>query len=351
MLSVSSAQEMARVALEWTVYIVLGITGVLVISIAVYGLGSFALMRAHTARRSFGMSFRELARETILASLTQPFVPLFYLIGHRMEPLFAKAADKAVKGSRVPVVFVHGYMQNRVDFYGLARAFAKRGIGPLYGINYPWFASITSNARRLERYVERVCREANAPAVDLVCHSMGGLVAIEMLHSEAEASAEEGKKAIKVRKLVTIATPHAGVAWRGPIFGVGATSLRRGSKLLETHSGYALKVPTLSVFSSHDNIVHPKETASLLKRGGRDVEVEGFGHLSILFSEAVYEHVASFLVEPGPSKAIVVPDDVRGTDEQVGVRVGEDEQRDQPEHEQLEQPEPELELERERERL
>ena len=186
-------------------------------------------------------------------------------------------------------------MQNRVDFLGLARALARRRIGPLFGFNYPWFVSIESNAKRLERFVDRVCRETGSAAVDVVCHSMGGLVAIEMLRDEAR------RDALKVRRCVTIATPHAGVAWRGPMVGFGATMLRRGSKLLEAHAGYALKLPVLSVFSSHDNIVHPKETSHLVKRGGRDVEVEGFAHLALLFSPAVAEHVASFLLEPAPA--------------------------------------------------
>ena len=270
----------------------LGVGG-LIVSIFLYALGSFALMRPYTTARTFGVSLRELAREATLAALTQPFLPLFYLVGHRMEPLAMRGRSDFA--SEVPVVFVHGYMQNRVGFVGLARLLARRRIGPLFGFNYPWFASLEANARRLERFVERVCRETDSAAVDLVCHSMGGLVAMEMLRDEARADQ------LKVRRCVTIATPHAGVAWRGPVFGAGAASLRRGSKLLAAHAGYALKLPTLSIFSTHDNIVHPKETSHLVRRGGRDVEVEGIAHLSILFSPVVAEHVASFLLEPGPA--------------------------------------------------
>jgi predicted alpha/beta hydrolase family esterase len=261
-------------------------------SILVYAVGSFALMRPYTATRTLRVSLRELTREAVLAVVTQPLLPLYYLYGHRMEWLARR--PKVERASKVPVVFVHGYMQNRVGFVGLARALASRGIGPLFGFNYPWFASLESNARRLERFVERVCNETGSAAVDLVCHSMGGLVAMEMLHDEAH------KQNLKVRRCVTIATPHAGVAWRGPLLGVGATSLRRGSKLLEAQAGYTLALPTLSIFSSHDNVVHPKETAYLVKRGGRDVEVEGIAHLAILFSRPVAEHVAAFLLEPGP---------------------------------------------------
>lgn len=252
--------------------------------------GSFLLMAAHTERRPFGASLRAILREATLVILTQPLLPLYYLIGRRMGGAVRDAAD----GLRaVPVVFVHGYMQNRVGFVALARALARRGLGPLYGFNYPWWAALDANVRRLERFVAQVCDETRAPAVDLVCHSMGGLVAMEMMRRTA-ASAEVP---LRVRRCVTIATPHAGIAWRGPIFGIGAANLRRGSKLLAEHAGHVLSVPCLSVYSSHDNIVHPKSTSQLSARGGRDVEVAGAGHLAILFAPDVADHVAAFLAE------------------------------------------------------
>lgn len=259
----------------------------LVVGILVYALGSFVLMTAHTTRRPLGVSLRELAREVLLASLTQPLLPLFYFAGRRMDGFFLR---RALAG-KTPVVLVHGYMQNRVGFLGLARALTRRGLGPVYAINYPWFSSLERNAARLERFIAGVCEETGAAAVDLVCHSMGGLVAVEMMRDEAK------RDSLKVRRLVTIATPHAGVVWRGPILGSGGASLRRGSKLLEAHAGLTLVVPTLSIYSSHDNIVHPKESSSLAKRGGKDFEVDGAAHLAILFSPVVAEQVATFLAE------------------------------------------------------
>ena len=77
----------------------------------------------------------------------------------------------------------------------------------------------------------------------------------------------------------------------------------------------------LSVFSSHDNIVHPKETSHLAKRGGRDVEVEGFAHLSLLFAPAVAEHVASFLLEPAPAPELASPEGVAVAVSGEGVAV------------------------------
>ncbi len=268
------------------------------VAIVGYVLGSFSMMGRHVGARQVGVSLRALLRELWIAFWTQPLLPLFYVFGHRMDAFFVQRGKEGIAGerarARVPIVFVHGYMQNRVGFFGLARSLARSGLGPMYGFNYPWFASIASNATRLDRYVERICKETGSAAVDLVCHSMGGLVAMEMMRDEAR------REKLKVRRCVTIATPHAGVMWRGPLLGVGATSLRRGSKLLEAQAGAKLAVPCLSIYSSHDNVVHPKESSSLALRGGRDVEVDGLAHLAILFDPKVADHVASFLAEPDP---------------------------------------------------
>ncbi|MBX3187401.1 MAG: alpha/beta fold hydrolase [Labilithrix sp.] len=261
--------------------------------VIVYALGSFLLMGPHTSARRLGVSLRELFREVAFASVTQPLLPLFYFVGRRMDGF----AFRGGAGGSVPVVFVHGYMQNRVGFLGLARALTRAGHGPLFGFNYPWFSSLANNAARLDRFVASVCEETGSAAVDLVCHSMGGLVAMEMMRAEAQ------RGRLKVRRCVTIATPHAGIAWRGPLLGFGATDLRRGSKLLEAHAGYKVAVPCLSIYSSHDNIVHPKETSQLVLRGGRDVEVDAVAHLAILFSPMVARHVTDFLAEPATGAA------------------------------------------------
>ncbi len=311
------------------VYVVATAATLFLVGVLVYVVASFWLMRPHATRRHAQLSFRAMVREAILAILSQPFLPIFYLVGRRMDRLVLLGAERGLANlaeerraptggatnpaeplveeivgtGPAPIVLVHGYMQNRVGFVGLARALAVRGLGPIFGFNYPWFSSIDRNAARLARFVDEVCEETGSSEVDLVCHSMGGLVAIEMMRQRAKSPHE----ALRVRRCVTIATPHAGIAWRGPILGIGATNLRRGSALLEEHAGAVLGVPCLSVYSTHDNIVHPKETSSLGTRGGKDQEVEGEGHLAILFSRAVADHVVAFLRERDLRSSPVVP--------------------------------------------
>ena len=180
-----TAIDVARVAIEVVVF---GFA----IGIGVYAVGSFVLMGGHVPARGFFSTIRSLANEIFVASVTQPILPLWYLIGRRMG-----------SGQGTPVVFVHGYMQNRVDFVPIARTLARRGIGPSFGFNYPWWGAIDANAARLEKFVAKVCEETGKSKVDLVCHSMGGLVAMEMMRDEAK------QKDLKVRRCVTIASPHA----------------------------------------------------------------------------------------------------------------------------------------------
>jgi len=247
----------------------------LTVGILVYVLASFALMRAHVERRPGWAHLREALREIAWAAVTQPLLPIFYFVGRRMA-----------SGTGTPVVAIHGYSQNRVDFLRIARACGRAGVGPVYGFNYPWFSTVPSNARRLARFVDQVRRETGASQVDLVAHSLGGLVSLEYMH---EAGAGQ------VRRLVTIASPHAGVAYRGPIVGSVGPQMRAGSSFLVERASRTVPAPSLSIYSSHDNVVHPPATSTLARRGGRDHRVSDVGHLAILFDPRVAEAVVAFL--------------------------------------------------------
>jgi triacylglycerol lipase len=223
--------------------------------------------------------------EAVAIALTQPLLPLFYVLGRRMGRAGGAGGAKEPR----PVVFVHGYFQNRVDFLYLARALRKAGFGPLYGFNYDWTRSIPACAARLGAFVERVCRETGETEVALVAHSLGGVICLEYL------STPEG--AARVNRCVTIASPHAGVTWRGGMIGASARQLARTSDYMLASSTRALPIKVVSIFSSHDNMVHPSTTSALAARGGDDVQIEGVGHLGILFSREVAERTVRALAE------------------------------------------------------
>lgn len=257
------------------------IVGILVVGAGVYLIVSFALMARHVPRRSFHVTFAEMLREALWVTLTQPLLPFYYLAGRRMA-----------NGSGVPIVFVHGYFQNRVGFIYLARSLRKRALGPIYGFNYLWLRDIPSIAAELARFIESVTKETGAEKVDVVCHSMGGLVAAEYL-------ARCGGVA-RVRRWVTIATPHRGIVYRGPILGRAKSVLRSGHGLATLP-----EVPLLSVYSTHDNVVHPITTSKLDGPLAENLEVGAVGHLAILFSPETAAATARFLSASAPKEAAI----------------------------------------------
>lgn len=252
---------------------------------SIYVMGSYAFARRHV-RLGLWVATREAARELFWVLLVQPLLPIYYLFGRRMGTLLG---GPEIAGRR-PVVLVHGYAQNRVSFLRVARTLRRRGFAQLFGFNYPWADAIEDNAARLGRFVERVCEREHAEQVDLVCHSMGGLVAL------CYVEGEDGAR--RVARCVAIATPFGGVAWKGPILGRASTGLRRG--LGDRASSAAPATKLLSIYSRLDNVVHPFSTSSLAKRGGRDLDAGTMGHMTILFDPSVCEAVADFLAEPDP---------------------------------------------------
>lgn len=247
-----------------------------VLGATLYVLGSYALfLLEHAEPRRLRLTLSAIAHELAWTLLIQPLLPFYYFVGRRLAA-----------GDGMPIVAIHGYMQNRVDFLGLAFRLRRSGLGPVYGFNYPWYRSARSNAGKLARFIDAVRVETGKDRVALVCHSMGGLVALQyLLHHDG---------ARHVAKCVTIAAPHAGIVFRGPLLGAAHRELRKGSDLINSLGG-RIPVPMLSIASSHDNIAHPAPTSALADRGGIDLIVEGPGHLAILFDPRVTDHVVEFL--------------------------------------------------------
>lgn len=259
----------------------LGIVAALLAGALVYLFGSFFLMTAHVGQRPGPARRAAMRRELYYVLITQPLIPFYFFVGRRMGA-----------GRGTPIIFVHGYFQNRADFHWMAKQFRKAARGPLYGFNYPWFDSVDRNVPRLDRFVERVCAESGADKVNLVAHSLGGLVCVEYAHTPAGQT--------RVAHCITVGTPHAGVKWRGPLLGRVARELKEGD-FHAARRDRAVVSPTLSVYSTHDNVVHPPTTSALASRGGRDVAVDGLGHLSLLYSPEVARIVIEFLdYDPGP---------------------------------------------------
>jgi hypothetical protein len=243
---------------------------------AVYVAVSYAEASRYVPGRPLRRLLAAVLRESWLVLWSQPLMPWFWLFGKNMGG----------GGGDVPIVLVHGYFQNRVDFLYLAARLRKAGCGPLFACNFFWPQSLVRSSADVLAFVEKVRARTGAPAVDLLTHSSGGLFVLDILAEKPEL----------IRRAALIAVPARGVPWRGPVFGTSGTELRVGSRYQAERPRDVGSVPVLSIYSLHDNMVHPVETSRLEGSSVTNIEVQELGHLSVLFDRTVSDEVGRFLL-------------------------------------------------------
>jgi triacylglycerol esterase/lipase EstA (alpha/beta hydrolase family) len=219
--------------------------------------------------------------------LLLPFWPLWLVIGASYEA--AHEGQGTARGTRHPVILLHGFAMNRTNWIWLGRRLAKRGIGPLYGTSYFSPQSVRRSAEQLARFIDGVLAREKCEHVDIVAHSLGGVVAryyIERLGGAAH-----------VGRLVTIGSPHNGtvIARLGALFPSARETLSNSAFYAELGPlSPRENISFTSVWSRADAIIEPPESSSIAPIG-EDRVFDDLGHLSLLLSPRVLDAVAERL--------------------------------------------------------
>ncbi|WBO64324.1 esterase/lipase family protein [Streptomyces camelliae] len=201
-----------------------------------------------------------------------------------------------------PVVLLHGFIDNRSVFVLLRRSLAQHGGQRVESLNYsPLTCDVRAAAELLGRHIEEICERTGSPRVDIVGHSLGGLIAryyVQCLGGD-----------LRVRTLVTLGTPHAGtrvvpLADAHPI----VRQMRPGSSVIEELSRPAPGCRTrfVSFWSDLDSIMDPVETARLEHPDldTLNVQVSGIGHLALPVHPAVAAGIREALDAAHPGDAL-----------------------------------------------
>ncbi|HEY3352930.1 MAG TPA: alpha/beta hydrolase [Polyangia bacterium] len=193
-----------------------------------------------------------------------------------------------------PVVCVPGLGGSPGNFLPLRLFLRLLGRRRTYAMAWPAGATLEDTARHLRDFIGEVVTVNDLgpdAQVDVLTHSMGGLVARLALEDEPTSA--------RVATLLTMAAPHAG----SHLARYGATDhslhLRPDSVLLER---LARQVPwrgppaqprLVALWSRADVIVLPATSARV--EGAENVELEGFTHYSYLLHPAAWRVVARTL--------------------------------------------------------
>jgi hypothetical protein len=209
------------------------------------------------------------------------------------QPLAARALFAADPlAARIPVLLVHGLIDNRSVFTVMRRSLRRRGFAQVCSWNYsPVLTDVARGAADLGEHIERICEQTGHERVHVVGHSLGGLIA--RYHVQRQGGDR------RVESLVTLGTPHQGSIWAHVLPTPLVRQLRPGSPLLQELAEPApgCRTSVTAIYSTLDEMVVPTSSGRCEHPDldARNVLVQGVGHMSLPIHRGVADEVAATL--------------------------------------------------------
>jgi pimeloyl-ACP methyl ester carboxylesterase len=220
--------------------------------------------------------------------LTQ--LPLMALTLLAPRPTLIKALKS--DGYSRPVLFIYGYGGHPGQFIGMRGLFGARGRTRAYVLDFGQSESLEIQALQLKETVAHILERnglESSGQVDLVAHSMGGLVCrLALLDDEF---------ARRIGTIITLGTPHSGTALAKFLANGFTMSMRPDSEFIERlkkHVMPAYGPRMLSFWSLADVVVLPPQNARW--EGADNREMRGFTHYSYLLNPKCWNAVFESLL-------------------------------------------------------
>ena len=200
-----------------------------------------------------------------------------------------------------PILLIHGFLGTRGSMYMLERRLVDDGFVVVsFNIGTLNVRDIRRSAFLIHRKIERVLAQAPAQKIDILGHSMGGLIGLYYVKKLGGHS--------RVRKLIMMGTPVRGtwIALAGvATLGLWSTSswqlLPRSRFLDELAQGPLPPGTEVHTIAAARDWVVPLSTTRV---PGASATTVPLGHSSLVVSEEVYRRVVHTL-RPAPTEGMV----------------------------------------------
>lgn len=216
---------------------------------------------------------------------------LCYLLHGALYPFGRRTKGRAPhrEPSQRTLVFVHGLAANRSSFLPLQTVLRLAGHRRQIAVSYRSRGSIEALALRLKRELDQ---RVEGGRIDLIAHSMGGLVArfyVQQLGGER-----------RVDRLITLGTPHQGTHAASFVPSPLVRQLLPDGPFIRHLNALPAPVRTrlTSIVGGRDLLVQPADAAACPFGDVR--RLDELGHLELLFRPEVFAEVTSALSCQGP---------------------------------------------------
>ncbi len=198
-----------------------------------------------------------------------------------------------------PVLLVHGIIHNRSAFVTLKRRLEHLGWENIYTMNYRTsHGHIFRMVEDLGHKVDSILKKTGAKQVDIIAHSLGGLVARTYM------SLGEGRG--KIKRLVTLGTPHQGTSLSFLARGIARGNLHQDLKIdsflikLLNQTALPRNSEIVSIFSDFDWTVVPISSAQAVGSPAssiRNIKLDKVGHIGLLYRTEAFDAVVKAILD------------------------------------------------------
>ena len=196
-----------------------------------------------------------------------------------------------------PVLLVHGIAHNASAFIQMKTKIQKRGWLHVFTMNYSTLnKKLIEMANELSWQVDKIIGITGASQIDIVAHSLGGIVSRYYMSSIGQG---------KIKNLVTLGAPYKGT-YLSPLLKTLALNknlsgdLYINSPFLKSLQRKSIpKNSTVtSIYSKYDWTVWPQDNCFVEgspSSAFKNIKLDFVSHISLLYSSRVFQHIVTAL--------------------------------------------------------
>jgi hypothetical protein len=281
-------------AIDLFMRIILDILQILLVIVAAVVVVSYIIRQYEIGNRAHGVPDEEKAStgEVILGIILEIGAVFISILLYPLGLIARDVPYSTLRNGERPIILCHGYMHNKSAFLVMGHRLKQMGRTNVIAVNFgPFSQEVPHFAERLSEAVSLALVHTGCDRADLIGHSMGGLV--------VRYYVEKLGGAASVDTAVTIGAPHRGTKMAALGLFKSSRQFRPDSPLItgfEESSSSGAGADMRAIWSDFDSVVLPRE-AACLPEPYVNVRIGGVGHVTMLFSNRVFNEVRRALTE------------------------------------------------------